>query len=109
MASKANLDGKNDEATLQNSATKLTRLIFEISRSLGFDLRETDIQTSAYASDGWVKRDLLAMNSQQAMCNIADILWMQTRLLRGESSVQIFGESVADAAIENDEKKAKKK
>ena len=88
-ATKPRLDGINDEAILRNSSTKLTRLVYEVSRSLGFKLRETDIQTSAYASDGWIRRDNLAQDSQQAMRDIANILWLQTRLLSGETWDQI--------------------
>lgn len=109
IASGVQLNGQSDEQILRNTATKLTRLIFEISRSLGFKLRETDIQTTAYASDGWVRRDLLAMDSQQAMRDISNILWMQTRLLSGETAEQVFGPPDTSAPIENDEKKAKKK
>ncbi len=111
IASRGPLDGKNDEHILQNSATKLTRLIFEVSRSLGFDLRETDIQTLAYASDGWVKRDSLVRDSQQAMRDIANILWMQTRLAAGEDWQQIINQNNQDAVSSEtpkiDEKKKK--
>jgi len=75
------LDGINDENITANSSTKLTRLIFEISRSLGFKLRETDIQTTAYASGGWIKRDALLQDSQQAMRDIAKILAIQVKLM----------------------------
>ncbi|OWQ95334.1 DUF6680 family protein [Sphingopyxis witflariensis] len=88
-ATKPRLDGINDETIIRNSSTKLTRLVYEISLSLGFKLRETDIQTSAYASDGWIRRDNLAQDSQQAMRDIANILWLQTRLLSGETWEQI--------------------
>ena len=54
-----------------------------------FNIAETDIQTTAYAADGWITRDNLAIDSQKAMRNIADILWIQTRLLGGESWDQI--------------------
>jgi regulator of protease activity HflC (stomatin/prohibitin superfamily) len=109
VASGVKLDGHSDEQILQNTATKLTRLIFEISRSLGFKLRETDIQTTAYASDGWVKRDLLTMDSQRAMRDIANILWSQTRLMRGESPDQVFTDNPTVLVAEETGQKAKKK
>jgi hypothetical protein len=78
------LDGINDESILLNSRTKLIRLIYEVSNSLGFKLRETDLQTTAYASDGWIKRDALLQDSQQAMRDIARILAFQTKLLAAQ-------------------------
>jgi hypothetical protein len=81
------LDSVNDEMILRRSATNLTRLIYEISRSLGFGLRETDIQTTAYASEGWVKREALLQDSQQAMRDIAGILAIQTKLMFARDQV----------------------
>lgn len=78
------LDGINDESILLNSRTKLIRLIYEVSNSLGFKLRETDLQTTAYASDGWIKRDALMQDSQQAMRDIARILALQTKILAAQ-------------------------
>lgn len=107
-ATRPRLDGVNDDAILRNSSTKLTRLIFEVSRSLGFKLRETDIQTSAYASEGWIKRDNLAQDSQQAMRDIANILWLQTRLLSGESWEQIQANKNDAPAVEGGSPAAEK-
>ena len=107
-ATRPKLDGVNNDAILSNSSTKLTRLIFEVSRSLGFKLRETDIQTSAYASDGWIKRDNLNQDSQQAMRDIANILWIQTRLLSGESWDQVQGNQDAKVPIADGDASIKK-
>ena len=90
-ATRPKLDGVNDQTILLNSGTKLTRLVFAVSQALGFKIRETDIQTTGYASEGWIKRDSLMQDSQQAMRDIANILWIQTRLMSGESLEQIQG------------------
>ena len=82
-------DGRNDELIAQNTATKSTRLIFEISKVLEFDIRETDIQTRGYISRGWAKREETLIDSQKAMRDIANILTIQTRLIAGESWEQI--------------------
>ena len=50
---------------------KQTALIFQILRSLGFDLSETDIQTSAYISEGYMQIDNMYLYSLQAMGDIA--------------------------------------
>lgn len=79
------LDGINDEMIIRNTATKSTRLIYEIARHLKFDIRETDIQARGYLSRGWVERENTAIDSQRAMRDIANILAIQTRLLANQS------------------------
>ena len=37
----------------KNSRLKLTKLIFEMTKSLGYDLSENDIQTEAYRTEGY--------------------------------------------------------
>jgi len=106
-ATRQRADGVNDDVIQLNSSTKLTRLVFEVARSLRFKLRETDIQTSAYASDGWRIRDNLAQDSQQAMRDIANILWLQTRLLAGETWEQIQANKKGAPTAEIDSEAAK--
>ena len=72
---------ENMDRVLQNSSAKQTRLIYEIARSLGFNLAETDIQTSAYASEGWVKREALILDGHAAWREIADALKVQTSIM----------------------------
>ena len=72
---------ETEQAVAMNTGMKTTRLIYEVAGNLGFNIRETDIQSEAYASTGWTQRDALAQDSQKAMRDIANILAMQTRLL----------------------------
>lgn len=62
-------------------AAKQTTLIFEMLRMMGFKLSETDIQTSAYAADGFVQRDNILIASQLAMPEIAATLKRQLDLM----------------------------
>ena len=65
-------------------SVKLTRLLFEMSKAAGLQIRETDIQTGSFGTRGFFYRDELLQDSQRAMRDVANILWMQTRLLGGE-------------------------
>jgi len=86
----AKCSGENREELNSKSAVKQTRLIFAVAKSIGFkDLAETDIQTTAYAAEGWIERDSIQIDSQRAMRDIANILWLQTRLGAGETWEQI--------------------
>jgi len=76
--------GASDEELNQTRAIKQVRLIYEMAHSLGFKIRETDLQTEAYAAEGFVQRDLLMLDAHRAWRDIANILWMQTRLAAGE-------------------------
>src|SRR3546814_20696999 len=87
-ATRQRADGVNDDVIQLNSSTKLTRLVFDVARSLRFKLRETDIQTSAYESDGWRIRANIAQNPQQAMRAMANILLLQPPLLADETVEQ---------------------
>jgi hypothetical protein len=73
---------ENQEEHHRQLNAKQTTLIYQIMRSLGFQLSETDIQTSAYLSDGFVKRDNLYLDSLQAMCDIADAIKQQNEFVR---------------------------
>jgi hypothetical protein len=84
-ASSARPAAGQEQVAARITNTKSVRLIYEVSRCIGFDIRETDIEYSGYTSTGWVNRDELALDSQKAMRDIANILWIQTRLLAGET------------------------
>ena len=63
-------DENADEHERQVRA-KQTTMIFKIMRFLGFDLSETDIQTSAYAAQGFIDRDNLYLDSLRAWPRVA--------------------------------------
>ena len=69
----------NEDRVAQNTSAKQTRLIFEVARSMGFKIAETDLQTTAYAADGWIQRDNISLDSQRAMRDIATLLMFQAR------------------------------
>ncbi|WP_284125337.1 DUF6680 family protein [Parerythrobacter aestuarii] len=94
---------------LQSTSAKTTKLIFEIVRHLGFEILESDIQHAGYAAAGFVDRDNLLLDSQRATKNIADILWIQTRLLAGESWDSIQSSPVPNIESPPEEKGKKKK
>ena len=81
------------KAASERTAIKVTRLLFEMSKAAGLNIRETDIQTGGFGSRGFFYRDNLVQDSQRAMRDIANILWMQTRMLGGESFQQVAGQS----------------
>jgi hypothetical protein len=54
--------------------TKQTKLIFEIMKCLGYNLSETDIQTSAYAAGGFIARDNIMIDAWRAWPRIAEAL-----------------------------------
>ena len=64
-------------------AAKQTTLIYQIMRSLGFNLSETDIQTSAYVSEGAIIRDNMYLASLHAHSRIANTLEKQTSFVEG--------------------------
>jgi hypothetical protein len=90
-AAHADTTPENAQKVAERTAVKQTKLIFAIARSMRFKIAETDIQTTAYAAQGWIERDNLALDSQKAMRDVANILWVQTRLLGGESWQSIQG------------------
>lgn len=90
-AAHADVTEENRQKAHERTVTKQTKLIYAIARSMKFNIAETDIQTAAYASEGWIQRDNLALDSQKAMRDIANILWTQTRLAAGESWDEILG------------------
>ncbi|QCB53833.1 hypothetical protein E5675_04895 [Sphingopyxis sp. PAMC25046] len=94
---------------LQSTAIKTTKLIFEIVRDLGFNIQESDIQHAGYAASGFIERDNLFLDSQRAMRNVADILWIQTRLLAGESWESIQSSPTPKVTAESGNKGKKDK
>ena len=54
-----------------------TNMIYEILQHLGYDISETDLQTSAYASQGFAELTALGVRSQVAMVRIANALEAQ--------------------------------
>jgi hypothetical protein len=64
----------------QEIRIKQTKMIFEIMRSLGFSLSETDIQDTAYAASGMIERDNLMLNGWASWPRIADALEIQNRI-----------------------------
>ena len=82
-ASRVKLDGKSDAEIPLNTSTKVVRLIYEISRQLGFDIRETDLLTMAYFSSGSSERDAILIDSQKAMRDVASQLILQSRIIAG--------------------------
>ena len=91
-ASNVSPEGRSEAeitAIAENTRIKLTRLLAEVCQAVGLKIRETDIQTGNFGTRGFVYRDNLLQDSQRAMRDIANILWLQTRLLAGESWDQI--------------------
>jgi hypothetical protein len=84
-AANVSLDGVKDERITKNTSIKLVRLIYQIGRSIGLKMRETDIETGNFGTQGFYYRDALLKDSQKAMRDVADTLWLQTRMLGGES------------------------
>jgi hypothetical protein len=63
---------------------KQTTLIFRLMKNLGFNLTETEIQTSAYASEGSMIRDNLYLASLDAAIRSAVALEKQTTWLENQ-------------------------
>ena len=79
----------SDENRQQHSekiVTKQTKLIFAMTQHLGYNLPETDIQTTAYASGGFVERDNLMTSGWHAWLRIAEALEAQNRAYIPEGS-----------------------
>ena len=72
--------------------TKQTKLIFEIMNSLGYNLPETDIETTPYAAGGFIARDNLMLDAWRAWPRIADSLEAQTQLIDGSQNGDPTGE-----------------
>jgi hypothetical protein len=111
-ASSVDIEGKTEEQVrtiTSNTSIKLTRLIFEMTKAAGLNIRETDIQSGTFGTRGFVLRELLLQDSQRAMRDIANILLAQTRLMSGEPPEQVLGLNTTDLLPEEAEQKGKKK
>ena len=80
-AAHADVTDETRQKVAERTAIKQTKLIYAVAKSMKFNIAETDIQTTAYAADGWITRDNMAMDSQKAMRDIATILHLQARLM----------------------------
>lgn len=75
---------ENLESHIQGTFAYQTKLIFEVLKDSGFDIPETTLQTTAYASIGFVERDTIYLDSLRATKEIAATLKEQTRILKGQ-------------------------
>jgi hypothetical protein len=69
---------ENVDAHHKQVLAKQTKLLFEMAKHLGYDLPETDIQTSAYAARGFIERDNLMIEGWRAWQRIALALEAQS-------------------------------
>lgn len=65
---------------------KQTKLIFEMSKHLGYDLPETEIQANPYAADGFITRDNIMLDAWRSWPRIAQSLEMQTQWMSAQQS-----------------------
>ena len=68
---------ENTDVALADLRAKQTKLIFEVMKSLGYALAETDIQNSAYAAGGYVDRENIFIDAWRAWPRIAAALEFQ--------------------------------
>ena len=73
----------NLEQHFRVTSTRQTKLIFEVMRELGFQLAETDIQTTAYAADGFIQRDNIMLDAWRSWPRIAAALEANNQMLQG--------------------------
>ncbi|QGP80888.1 DUF6680 family protein [Sphingobium sp. CAP-1] len=72
---------ENQERVIAKSVAKQTRMIFEIAKSIGFKIAETDIQTTAYAADGFIQRDNIIVEAWKSWPRIASALEVNNQML----------------------------
>ena len=73
---------ENADEHFRMTIAKQTKLIFQVMRELGFKLAETDIQTTAYAADGFIQRDNVFMDAWKAWPRIAAALEANNQMLQ---------------------------
>ena len=73
---------ENADEHFRMTITKQTKLIFEVMRELGFKLAETDIQTTAYAADGFILRDNVFFDAWKSWPRIAAALEANNQMLQ---------------------------
>lgn len=71
--------------------TKQTKLLFAMTQHLGYDLPETDIQTTAYASGGFIQRDNMMLEAWRAWPRIAEALEAQNSAILSQNSSDTDG------------------
>jgi hypothetical protein len=76
-------DDNDEKPIAEKRAIKQTRLIYEIAHSLGFGIRETDLQTEGYTATGFVERDHAFIDGHKAWRDIANLLFIQARQAEG--------------------------
>lgn len=74
---------ENAERHFEATLVKQTKLIFEVMSGLGFTLAETDIQTTAYAADGFIQRDNVFLDAWKSWPRIAAALELNNAMLSG--------------------------
>jgi hypothetical protein len=79
---------ENAEEHLKVTLAKQTKLIFEVMRGLRFKLAETDIQTTAYAADGFIQRDNVFLDAWKSWPRIAVALELNNAMLAGMADKQ---------------------
>ena len=73
---------ENADEHFKVTMTKQTKLIFQVMRELGFKLAETDIQTTAYAADGFIQRDNVFIEAWRSWPRIAAALEANNQMLQ---------------------------
>lgn len=73
---------ENSDEHFRMTVVKQTKLIFEVMRELGFNLAETDIQTTAYAADGFIQRDNIFIDAWKSWPRIAAALEANNQMLQ---------------------------
>nr|WP_156140885.1 DUF6680 family protein [Sphingomonas sp. 37zxx] len=73
-ASPDNLDRHNQEMLMRQ-----TKLIFEITRFMRYDIAESDLEKRSYSSQSFVDRDQLNVQAQVAWIRIANALEQQNQ------------------------------
>ena len=65
---------------------KQTKLLFEMSKHLRYDLPETEIQANPYAADGFITRDNIMLDAWRSWPRIAQALEAQTQWISSQQS-----------------------
>ncbi|MHA6722987.1 DUF6680 family protein [Sphingomonas sp. RS2018] len=72
------VSAENVQVHLNQVMANQTKLIFEMAKHLGYRLPETEIQTTAYAAQGFIERDNLMLDGWRAWQRIAAALESQS-------------------------------
>ena len=77
---------ENAEEHEKQVITKQTTLIYEMSKHLGYDLTEGQIQADPYAAGGFIARDNIMLDAWSSWPRIAVALEAQTRWVVSQQS-----------------------